>query len=508
MENVKLATKPRYNSFGRDRAIARAKKKAALEEQALTSEPIEKKKKKASKPVVDYYPMSDEALMKKIKKVKFDINWLDDSTVTHSSELIKKFDSELLRFLKMPTGTGKTAVAVNALGLIQKQLGQKLPIIITAPSSVMSGLGWHRTIQSYNESNPDNILEPLIMTSVDKFATMIHDLKTRKEIIEKMGISGIIVLDEAHKYKNPTSKRSKTLQKMQMFKKIAISATPLTNDVVMDSASYLIMGGYYNNKTDFMEQSELYQYVGQFGQLNIYDKSGHINPLIWPYYNTLINEWSRILYAPDIDISDLDMPELKTKVIQLPHSDDLTADMRSLAYAYRSRMFDSYIDMYMEYVERLHSDETRLNALAEILDNPEVKQPLIFYQHTVVKDILIDFLTKRGQDYQVVSGGNSFGDVDLEKDCPLLVQYQSGSEGIEMKNSNTTVYYQNQSSYMILTQARGRNVRRGMAHNVRQYHLISDEPIDQKIFEWAFTREDVSNSVIQDVIEKIMKESV
>ena len=49
----------------------------------------------------------------------------------------------------------------------------------------------------------------------------------------------------------------KQLQKFGNFKKLGLSATPLTNDVIMDSASYLIMGGYYKNKTAFMNESGL-----------------------------------------------------------------------------------------------------------------------------------------------------------------------------------------------------------------------------------------------------------
>lgn len=494
--------KSKYNSFGRDRAIARAKKKAAKElEDAAVDKP--KTVKKATAPNLDWEPMND----KKIDQVEFKIDWSDESTQTHSEQLISSFDKELMRFLKMPTGTGKTAVVVAALGKLQKQAGEQLPFVVTAPTAVINGLGWQRTIKSYNDAQPDNQLNPLLVTSVDKFANALAHRPTFLKIVKALGQNGMLVLDEAHKYKNPTSKRSKTLQKLQAFRKIALSATPLTNDVVMDSASYLIMGGYYNNKTDFMNKSDLVNHIGQFGELMIYNRDGHINDLIWPYYHSLLKEWSKILYAPDIDVKDLDMPNMHTKLIQLPHSDDLTADMKSLSHAYRSRMFDSYIDMYMEYVERLHNDDTRIKALTKILDDPKTKQPLIFYVNEVVKDSIVKVLEDRKQEYQVVSGGNSFRDVDLDKDCPILVQYYSGAEGIEMKNSNTTIYYQNQSSYMILTQARGRNVRRGMTHDVYQYHLIADEPIDQKIFDWAFSREEVSESMIQDIVEKTMKES-
>ena len=67
-----------------------------------------------------------------------------------------------------------------------------------------------------------------------------------------------------------------------------------------------------------------------------------------------LNYGLNVLYRPNIDMSTLDMPDVKQHIIQLPFSEQLNADMRSLNKAYRDRMFDLFSDFFMEYVERLH----------------------------------------------------------------------------------------------------------------------------------------------------------
>lgn len=503
--------KSNYNSFGIIAAKRRAKIKAEREEEEMLK-PIANTniKTKKSAPKLDWEPMK----LKKISMPKYPIDWKDISTETHSTELLKGLNKEKFKLLSMPTGTGKTAVTIATIGKMQIEKKKKIPIVITAPPKVIQGLGWHNTILSWNTNNPDNTIEPVLITSIDKFRSACEHGPTCGQIMRSLGPDGIIILDEVQKYKNPTGKRAKQLQKFSDFKKIGLSATPLTNDIVMDSASYLIIGGYYKNKTQFMNATGLVNWLGQFNQLMIYNPDGSINKYKWTYYDKLMEEWSQVLYKPDINIKDLDMPEVEKHIIQLPFDEQLNADMRSLNNAYKKRMFDSFVDYFMEYVERVHNDNKRINALKEILKNKKLKQPLIFYKNVVVKDIIIKVLNDLKMDYQVVAGGSSFADVDLDRLDPILVQYQSGAEGIEMKNSNATIFFQNQTSYDILKQARGRNVRRGMKNddgsdiNIDQYYIIADDPLDQELYNLVTNREEISESMLQEIAENIINGKV
>src|SRR5699024_12524181 len=93
----------------------------------------------------------------------------------------------------------------------------------------------------------------------------------------------------------------------------------------------LIMANFYDNKSDFVRSSKIDQFIGQYGKYNVYMAEGHrINRVMWPYYDTVIDQMSKVLYRPDINMKDLGIPEARRHIIQLPNDEQLDADMRSL----------------------------------------------------------------------------------------------------------------------------------------------------------------------------------
>lgn len=512
-----------------DYGIYRAKQRAKEKEQnaQLQKRTQAKKKKKTKAPNMVYYPMEEQTYP------AHPIDWSDESTIKHSTELSTAFSryNKMAKLLAMPPGTGKTAVAVETLGRIQDLKGVPLNIVITAPAKVIEQEGWHKTIQSWNDTHPDNQLNPILITSVDKFSDAGKHEPTRRKL-DKLFTPGesMIVMDEVHKYKNPTSKRSKQLQKFRKVPRLGLSATPITNNLILDMMSYLIIAGAYNNKSDFEKQLNLSQYKSRERSTEylIYDqKTQHINTELWPEYHIMIRQMSDLIYRPDIDMSDLDMPDVTNHIIQLEATEEMESDMRSLIKAHRKRMFDSETDLRMELIRRLHYDDYRLDKLMEIVADENTTQPLIFYQNVIVQKYITDRLEKEGYtDYYVIAGGSdyteltddgewktyhndhtvSLEDVDTNKDVPILIQYTSGSEGIEFKQSNTTVFYQNQHSYSILDQAKGRNRRLKMKHDIHHYYLVADHPYDQSIYDVVTNRAKVSAEKMDEIVETAVKQ--
>lgn len=477
-------------------------------EKKLKSEEIKdtsaKKKTKKKEPVIDLEPLKAKRA-RVITEYKYD--WNDKTTSENSKYLREEFENgHRAKILVLPPGVGKTAIAVKTIAELQKSRGRKVPFLVLASRTIVDGRGWHNTILTWNHDNPDCQIEPMMIETFDRFSTMLEFPKLVTQICMHLADDGIIIIDEVQNYKNQTSKRSKKLQKLSMFKKLGLSATPLTNDVVMDGGSYLIMNDDFSNKTQFMRETGLDMKVGgRFNELMIYDKSGHISPVLWEYYPTFLEKLSNVIYRPDVDLQNLDMPDVETKMHSLQFNDVLHEDMKSLAKAYQKRMFDSAIDYRMAIIERINADEDRLNEMIEIVKDEDTVQPLIFYTHNAVKEAIIDRLTEEKIEYQLVSGGNSFGDVDLDKDCPILIQYQSGSEGIEMKKSNTSIFYENQTSYRVLEQARGRNRRRGMKHEIKHHHLVSPVMFDLELFQRVNKREEISNATLDEITEMTLE---
>ena len=130
---------------------------------------------------------------------------------------------------------------------------------------------------------------------------------------------------------------------------------------------------------------------------------------------------------------------------------------------------------------------------------------MIFYQHNAVKDSITARLDEENIEFQIVAGGNSLSNVDRSKNTPILIQYQSGSEGAEFKVSNTSIFYENQTSYRVLEQARGRNRRRGMKHQIHQHHIISPVIYDMDLFSRVIQRGELSKKVLDDMTEESLE---
>ena len=488
------------NNYGLWAAKRRAKLKNQKEEE-FAKKQTSKKASAKKEPNVDFYPLKEE-----IGYYDY-IDWQDEGMLKIIDNLFKRYKENKsldinMTMLKMPTGTGKTAVIVGVIGKLVEE-NPNLKVIITSTSKSIQDLGWAKTLNSYNKAYPNNKINPLILTSTDKLANITNHPKSLKKVILEIGnnLEGLIVLDECHKYKNPTSKRSKGLQKLKFYPKLTLSATPFTNDIVMDSASYLIMADYYKNKTDFVNQSGIDKWMNKYKNYDIYLEDGNVDLIKFPYYHKMRDRLSKIVYVPEIDIKSLDMPDTKNHYITLDRDDELIGDLKSLAKAHNNRMFDGFMDYFMEIVFRIYCDEKRLEKLYQIITKENIVQPLIFYQHTEVKDAVIEFLEKKGiTDIQVIKGKTNLQTIDKEINKPILIQYLAGGESIEMKNSNCSVFYENQHSYMCLVQTRGRNVRRTMKGIVDHYYLISACAIDEIIFEKLQQKEEISNELLEELV--------
>lgn len=479
------------------RARAKAKRNANV-----TDAPVKKKRKQAKAPEYEVYPLDAlERNEKFMNSLSGNFDW-GGSTSDNAEALVERFNEgeSRMQLLKMPTGYGKTSTAVAALGKMQEDFMREIPFVVLANPAIIKSNSWQKTIAEWNVSHPDNRLRPAVIETYTRFSNILNDPKGLKEFVSLVGNECVIVIDEVHNYKNPTSKRSKMLQKVSSFKKIGLSATPLTNNHVLDGASYLIMGGFYANKSRFMVETGLDKRLDQNFGLAIYDpETRRVDEGIWPAYSDFKDKLSKVIFAPNVDSVDADMPNVTSRLIQLESSEEMHYDILSLGKAYRARMFDTATEFMNAVSDRVFTDENRLQALDSILDEPDVKQPLIFYQHNAVRDAIVERIESRGSSYQELSGHSSVDSIDHNSDAPILIQYQAGAAGVEFKNSNASIFYENQYSYINFTQAQGRNVRRGMANQVRHYFIVADELYDSEIFNRVKAHEEVSNEVLEDL---------
>lgn len=480
--------------MARKRALEKKNKLLDAAESAPKAQRV-KKSPKESIPTLFTYPMDSYE-----GGAKQGLDWaLNEELAT---ELVKRVDEENLTILQMPTGTGKTSNSASALARMQLQLGSELKFIVVMSRKIMDGGGWQATLKAWNDAHPENVLRPYMLETYDRFSNILDNPFSCREVVKALGKDAVIVIDEIQNYASVTSKRSKKLLRVKHLPKLGVSATPFTSSVLMSSVSYLVMSGRYTSKTNFFDKSGLNGYLDFYGNPQIYTDDNRIDGDLWPYYETMTEEMSHIIYAPDFEFIGMDMPGVRSRVVQLARSDDLDAKMRSLHKAYSQKAFDSAGDLALAMMETINTDEARLNKLVELVRAEGVVQPIVFYWHKVTLAAIEERLKREGIDYGVISGSHSIEDVDLNSDNPILIQYQAGAEGIELKHSNTTIFYQNQASHYKRTQAQGRNVRRGMTHEVSHYMIVADNSFDQEIFERVMNGEELSNNTLADIAQR------
>ena len=245
---------------------------------------------------------------------------------------------------------------------------------------------------------------------------------------------------------------------------IMLSAT--TGDVWMDYLTLFIANGFYRNKTDFIRQHVEYDpYCKNFPKIKKYHNTGR-----------LIRLRNRIL----IDM-DFDRPTVQ-------HHEDVYCQYDIAMYkdAIRNR-WDPYKNEPIQqaaglcYVLRkiVNSDESRQVALLELLeDHPKA---IIFYSFDYERDILLNLGYDEGTEIAEWSG-HAHQPVPTGDKWVYLVQYTAGCEGWNSITTNTTIFYSQNYSYKVLTQASGRIDRLNTKFiDLYYYHLKTRSGIDLAI---------------------------
>lgn len=485
-------------SYGEMMALKRTETKLANRTSASSKAP---RTVKAS--ALNLYPMDSYTG----GPLKWTIHWDQNKDIsTYLADHLRRGRQTILR---LPTGTGKTVQAVRTVGQLQEKLGYQLEPIFLAPRKVIEQQNWEQTITSWNIDHPENQIRPLMIETYDKFARCFHAPSDRsgvqknlKTVKDAMGRKGIIVCDEFHNLKRSSSKRSKAYAKFKDAYKLGVTATPFTNDPIADMTTYLVYDGLYSSKTNFEKESGLNDLKDQYGRYMIYDKkTGLIDKHRWPYYDQMMREIGNVVYSPDIDMSDVTMPEVTHTAVYLDPDPVLDHNIKSLVAAKREGFFETPGDFTLSAIATVGQSETRLNELVSIIQKPDTLQPLVFYWHDAVKDAMIERFEKEGISYQLISGSTKLSDVDLSADIPILIQYQSGSEGIEIPHSNTSIFYQHSLAYVKHVQAVGRNVRRGHDHSVTHYTLVSPVVTDLMAFHRVQSMGDIDEQLMDHIAE-------
>lgn len=411
--------------------------------------------------------------------------------------------------LFLEQGLGKTAcILTHVLDLIKE--GKIKDVLVVCPKATIGS--WYRDMELFSEA--DKTILEIAVTVIN------YDMVWRRKEYNRDW--GCIVLDESHKIKNRASKRSKFLLKLALRSKYRyiLTGTPIGNgrlENIWSQYTFLypelyrghvrsqIFGSYTKFCKDYCV---LDQYWNPYRYLNV----SQLQDIIDRYSYRATKE--ECLDLPDKlpdEIYDIELKEKRlykeletTSVIQ---SLDMLVDNPLVMLSKLRQISSGFI---MDENGKLHElKNEKISALREFLDDWEKK--LVIYcefKHSIKQ--VCKLLDKLKIKYVTLDGDQPnkliWRDFQSNKDIQIIVcQYQSASEGIDLYEADTMIFYEPTLSSTTLEQAKDRIHRIGQNQKCSYIHFLTVGTVEKEIYRSLKNFTDFSERLFTEYISQYQR---
>ena len=244
---------------------------------------------------------------------------------------------------------------------------------------------------------------------------------------------------------------------------IILSATP--GDTWQDYIPVFLANGFYKNKSEFIREHIVYSRFSKF-------------PKVDRYLNT-----GRLIRLRNSILIDMDFHR-----DTIPHHEDVYVSYDISAYKdicrnrwnpWEDRPIENASEFCYSLRKIVNTDEARQVALLQIIE--EHPKAIIFYNFDYELDILKKLYY--GEDFEIAEwNGHKHQEVPKGEKWVYLVQYTAGNEGWNCVRTDTIIFYSQNYSYKVMTQAAGRIDRLNTPYkDLYYYHIKSRSGIDLAI---------------------------
>lgn len=244
---------------------------------------------------------------------------------------------------------------------------------------------------------------------------------------------------------------------------IILSATP--GDTWQDYIPVFLANGFYKNKSEFIREHIVYSRFSKFPKVDRYLNTGR-----------LIRLRNNILIDMDFHRDTI------------PHHEDVYVSYDISAYKdicrnrwnpWEDRPIENASEFCYSLRKLVNTDEARQVALLQIIE--EHPKAIIFYNFDYELNILKNLYY--GEDFEIAEwNGHKHQEVPKGEKWVYLVQYTAGNEGWNCVRTDTIIFYSQNYSYKVMTQAAGRIDRLNTPYkDLYYYHIKSRSGIDLAI---------------------------
>lgn len=248
---------------------------------------------------------------------------------------------------------------------------------------------------------------------------------------------------------------------------ILLSATP--GDSWSDYIPVFLANKFFRNVSEFRREHIVYSRYTKYPKIDKYINTGILN-----YYRNSIlidMDFKRKTIAHHIDIyANYDVPKFRQiqRLRWNPYTDAPIAQASELCYCLR---------------RVVNEDESRMVALMELLE--KIPRAIIFYNFDYELAMLRNLHIQYGLNEKVEISewnGHKHEPIPTSERWIYLVQYSAGAEGWNCITTDTIIFFSQNYSYKILSQACGRIDRLNTPYtDLYYYHIKSRSGIDAAI---------------------------
>lgn len=360
------------------------------------------------------------------------------------------------------TGTGKTLMAMNhAL--------PEVPLLVVAPPAKVNSDDWQDIAKDFRHK-----MDVVSFGKVAKYETPWHPY--------------VLIVDEIHYAKSATAQRAKAIIRLatdpNCKQVIGLSATAIPNGFI-DLQTYGIIFGWWKNKTEFIRRHVLIDRSRGFPRIIGYIDQERLKKL-----------WQSVAFG--LDKSHLHLPDL----INITTTINLSPKQRNNYLTIKNtRMLG---DELLDTPSKLHAtlrqflSTTRTQALEAVLDDT-AEHILVFYSYNASRDAILATAAKyKRKVYEQSGHASNLPDGTPTEPSITLLQYQSGSVGLNLQYAPISIFYEPSYSWMDTEQAKGRNWRGGQTKMVRHYWFKVAKTIDTAVYKCLENKQDFNDSMEAD----------
>lgn len=372
------------------------------------------------------------------------------------------------------------------------------PILIICPKSLISQ--WiehfndvHSEWGTYDLTKKKRLDEFIGAERINKVGIINYESAWRKPELLKLR-DFTLMLDESQAIANNTSKQTKGVVKLKFDNLVLLSGTPCSNARYDKLYTQLKMLGLHMNKRSYEDR-----YCNFFDM----EKSGikfRVLSKTNPYKN--VDELKQVMKGLGCVFMRTD------EVLDLPEQRFINVWIPPSKY-YKTFVKDGYVDCGdteyissspatdMLYARQLCNSKEKLEMVRTLIEGTE-DRVIIFYNFNCELELLQQLVQKLKRPISYVNGSvKNLNCYNNNSDSVTLVQYQSGSSGVNLQKASKMIYYSPPIKSDFFEQSKKRIHRIGQDNKCTYWKLITNNSIELNIYNTLSKKQDYNEELFK-----------